>query len=143
MKNKTQMMIDPPSGWRYGFPKPYDENKDGDLRAFLKSNGYPEKNIDFALENCRMFYEKIEAIKTMKTKNKSIDPNYLKVGKFKKKSVYDTQVDMGDRMRDFFLGLGRRVITEDEFINIGFNYALIKGLGEAKKVKSKKSGDKR
>jgi hypothetical protein len=63
------------------------------------------------------------------------DPYYLKVGKFKKKNVFDTQVDMGDRMREFFLGLGRQIITEDEFINIGFNYALIKGLGE---VKSKK-----
>ena len=71
-------------------------------------------------------------------KNKTIsknDPYHLKVGKFKKKNVFDTQVDMGDRMREFFLGLGRRVITENEFINIGFNYALIKGLGE---VKSKK-----
>ena len=62
----------------------------------------------------------------------------LKVGKFVKKSVYDVKVDMEDRMRDFFLGLGRRVITEDEFINIGFNYALIKGLGEAKNAKSKR-----
>jgi hypothetical protein len=138
MKNKTQMMIDPPSGWRYGFPKPYDENKDGDLRAFLKSNGYPEKNIDFALENCRMFYEEIEAIKTMKTKNKSIDPNYLKVGKFKKKAVYDAKVDMSDQMENTFESLGREHITKEQYINIGFNYALIKGLGEAKKVKSKK-----
>ena len=72
-----------------------------------------------------------------KTPSKN-DPYHLKVGKFKKKNVFDTQVDMGDRMREFFLGLGRRVITENEFINIGFNYALIKGLGEAKKVKSKK-----
>ena len=74
-------------------------------------------------------------------KNKTIsknDPYHLKVGKFKKKNVFDTQVDMGDRMREFFLGLGRQIITEDEFINIGFNYALIKGLGEAKKIKSKK-----
>ena len=142
MKNKTQMMIDPPSGWRYGFPKPYDENKDGDLRAFLKSNGYPEKNIDFALENCRMFYEEIEAIKTMKTKNKSIDPNYLKVGKFKKKAVYDAKVDMSDQMENTFESLGREHITKEQYINIGFNYALIKGLGEAKKVKNKKNGDK-
>ena len=74
----------------------------------------------------------------MKTKNKSIDPYHLKVGKFKKKNVFDTQVDMGDRMRDFFLVLGRRVITEDEFINMGFNYALIKGLGEAKTSNKKK-----
>jgi hypothetical protein len=79
-------------------------------------------------------------------KNKTIsknDPYHLKVGKFKKKNVFDTQVDMGDRMREFFLGLGRQIITEDEFINIGFNYALIKGLGEAKEDQSKKSGDKR
>jgi hypothetical protein len=135
MKNKTQMMIDPPSGWRYGFPKPYNENKDGDLRAFLKSNGYPEKNIDFALENCRMFYEEIEAIKTMKTKNKSIDPNYLKIGKFKKKAVYDAKVDMSDQMENTFESLGREHITKEQYINIGFNYALIKGLGE---IKSKK-----
>jgi len=135
MKNKTQLMIDPPSGWKYGFPKPYDEKKDGHLKTFLKKNGYPTKDIDFALENCRMFYEEIEV---MKTKNKSTDPYHLKVGKFKKKNVFDTQVDMGDRMKDFFLGLGRRVITEDEFINIGYNYAVIKGLVEAKKVKSKK-----
>ena len=74
----------------------------------------------------------------MKTKNKSIDPYHLKVGKFKKKNVFDTQVDMGDCMREFFLGLGRKIITEDEFINIGFNYALIKGLGEAKKSNKKK-----
>jgi len=74
-------------------------------------------------------------------KNKTLskkDPYYLKVGNFKKKNVFDTQVDMGDRMREFFLGLGRKIITEDEFINIGFNYALIKGLDEAKKVKGKK-----
>ena len=77
-------------------------------------------------------------IKTMKTKNKSIDPYHLKVGKFKKKNVYDAKVDMCDQMKNLFLDLGRQVITEDEFINIGFNYALIKGLGEAKKVKSKK-----
>ena len=54
MKNKTQM-IDPPSGWLYGFPKPYDKKKDGDLKDFFKKNGYPEKDINFALENCRMW----------------------------------------------------------------------------------------
>ena len=139
MKNKTQMMIDPPSGWRYGFPKAYDENKDGDLRAFLKSNGYPEKNIDFALENCRMFYEEIEAIKTMKTKNKSIDPNYLKIGKFKKKSVYDAKVDMSDQMENTFESLGREHITKEQYINIGFNYAVAKGIEYTKVLVNKKN----
>jgi len=66
------------------------------------------------------------------------DPNYLKVGKFKKKNVYDAKVDMGDQMEKYFLDLGKQVITDEQFINIGFNYALIKGLELAKTIKSKK-----
>jgi hypothetical protein len=72
----------------------------------------------------------------MKAKIK--DPNYLKVGKFKKKNVYDAKVDMGDQMEKYFLDLGKQVITDDQFINIGFNYALIKGLELSKTIKSKK-----
>ena len=72
----------------------------------------------------------------MKAKTK--DPNYLKVGKFKKKNVYDAKVDMGDQMEKYFLGLGKQVITDEQFINIGFNYALIKGLELSKTIKSKK-----
>jgi len=74
-------------------------------------------------------------------KNKTLsknDPYYLKVGKFKKKAVYDAKVDMSDQMENTFESLGREHITKEQYINIGFNYALIKGLGEAKKVKSKK-----
>ena len=52
----------------------------------------------------------------MKTKIK--DPNYLKIGKFKKKNVYDAQVDMGDQMQGYFLDLGKQVITDEQFINI-------------------------
>jgi hypothetical protein len=71
-------------------------------------------------------------------KNKTLsknDPYYLKIGKFKKKSVYDAKVDMSDQMENTFESLGREHITKEQYINIGFNYALIKGLGE---VKSKK-----
>lgn len=72
----------------------------------------------------------------MKAKIK--DPNYLKVGNFKKKNVYDAKVDMGDQMEKYFLDLGKQVITDEQFINIGFNYALIKGLELAKTIKNKK-----
>ena len=74
-------------------------------------------------------------------KNKTLsknDPYYLKVGKFKKKTIYDAKVDMSDQMENTFESLGREHITKEQYINIGFNYALIKGLGEAKKIKSKK-----
>jgi len=74
-------------------------------------------------------------------KNKTLsknDPYYLKIGKFKKKTIYDAKVDMSDQMENTFESLGREHITKEQYINIGFNYALIKGLGEAEKIKSKR-----
>lgn len=44
-----QLIIDPPEGWRYGFPRPvpieYFE-KDFDKTKWLLSVGYPQKLID-------------------------------------------------------------------------------------------------
>ena len=34
--------VDPPSGHRYGFPRLYDQAKDGDMTAWMIANGYPE-----------------------------------------------------------------------------------------------------
>ncbi len=62
------------------------------------------------------------------------DPNYLKIGKFKKKNVYDVDVDMSDHNRNYFLDLGKQVITEDQYVNIGFNYALVRGLELAQEI---------
>ena len=38
-------MIDPPSGWLYGFPKELPEDVK-DTSAWLVENGYPQKEID-------------------------------------------------------------------------------------------------
>jgi hypothetical protein len=38
-------MIDPPSGWRYGFPKKIPEHVDN-TRQWLLDNGYPQHEID-------------------------------------------------------------------------------------------------
>ena len=42
---KTRLMIDPPSGWKYGFPK---ELPTGvvNVNEWLVDNGYPQKEID-------------------------------------------------------------------------------------------------
>lgn len=40
------MMIDPPSGWMYGFPIRYDEEVDGNIVDFLVAHGYPREVID-------------------------------------------------------------------------------------------------
>jgi hypothetical protein len=38
------LWIDPPSGWRYGFPKIW--NGQGNPLEWLVANGYPQKEID-------------------------------------------------------------------------------------------------
>jgi hypothetical protein len=50
-------MVDPPSGWKYGFPMRYESDKDGNLKDFLIKNGYPEEDAKFASENSRFWYE--------------------------------------------------------------------------------------
>jgi hypothetical protein len=37
-------MIDPPSGWKYGFPKEIPEHVD-DTTKWLLENGYPEYEV--------------------------------------------------------------------------------------------------
>ena len=40
------MMCDPPSGWKYGFPKPIPEEVGQDILPWLLSEGYPQEEID-------------------------------------------------------------------------------------------------
>jgi hypothetical protein len=37
-----QLMVDPPSGWLYGFPKVWDKLQHPDMTQWLIDNGYPE-----------------------------------------------------------------------------------------------------
>jgi len=44
-----KLICDPPSGWKYGFPKeiPYEvTEEDGGTRNWLLENGYPQSEID-------------------------------------------------------------------------------------------------
>lgn len=51
------IMIDPPSGWMFGFPKrltiPDEEKENFNMRNWLLENGYPEQLM---LELGDMFY---------------------------------------------------------------------------------------
>lgn len=40
------LIYDPPSGWMYGFPKPYSPRKGESLEQTLIRDGYPEKELD-------------------------------------------------------------------------------------------------
>jgi hypothetical protein len=51
-------IIDPPEGWRYGFPKPVPEGVDRDeflanLAVWLVANGYPQEMVDLFDGNVR------------------------------------------------------------------------------------------
>lgn len=51
--DKKYIMVDPPSGWLYGFPKKMPADKD--VAEFFRENGYPEKDIDFACKYYRVW----------------------------------------------------------------------------------------
>lgn len=56
--DKRPVLIDPPSGWKYGFPKvawPIPEDTD----KWLTENGYPQQEIDSLGEN---FYVQITPV---------------------------------------------------------------------------------
>ena len=45
MSNMKVHYIDPPSGWKYGFPKVLPEGVDNTIQ-WLLDNGYPQREID-------------------------------------------------------------------------------------------------
>lgn len=47
-------MIDPPTGWLYGFPKVYNPEEGENLTDFLIRHHYPEKDVYFALKYMRV-----------------------------------------------------------------------------------------
>jgi hypothetical protein len=44
--NKPNLLYDPPSGWVYGFPKPYRPLPGETLEQTLLRDGYPQREID-------------------------------------------------------------------------------------------------
>ena len=64
MKKKTKKvrMIDPPSGWKYGFPEALPEDVT-DTRKWLVENGYPQTEIDYLGDSfyCRHWMEELGA----------------------------------------------------------------------------------
>jgi hypothetical protein len=56
------LMIDPPEGWKFGFPKPVPEvfhtlGDDFDLKRWLVNEGYPQELTTWRWFRCR-FWEK-------------------------------------------------------------------------------------
>lgn len=43
---KSVRWADPPSGWKYGFPKKVPKDIAGDILNWIKEEGYPQSEID-------------------------------------------------------------------------------------------------
>lgn len=52
------LMCDPPSGWKYGFPKPISKHNLGgeEFTGWLREHDYPEADLELAFKHSR-FYE--------------------------------------------------------------------------------------
>jgi hypothetical protein len=55
------LMIDPPEGWKYGFPKkvPFTVTEEKTINEWLIEVGYPKERIEYygMYFYCRMWYE--------------------------------------------------------------------------------------
>jgi hypothetical protein len=61
MSDNKILVIDPPSGWKYGFPKPIPEPVLRDLsemRKWLVQQGYPAKDVELAIKYSRYWETK-------------------------------------------------------------------------------------
>lgn len=55
---KRKKIIDPPSGWRYGFPAELPEGKS--YMELLLEHNYPQSMFDLAFRNSRVWYEEVD-----------------------------------------------------------------------------------
>ncbi len=66
------MIIDPPGGWKYGFPKPIPDEviDEGKTIEWLVENGYPKSEIDSYGDHfyCRYWSASLEKDKIEKIK---------------------------------------------------------------------------
>ena len=55
---KYKIIVDPPGGWKYGFPAELPKGKS--YEDLLKEHGYPKEDIEFAMQYSRQWYEDID-----------------------------------------------------------------------------------
>lgn len=59
------VFYDPPSGWKYGFPKPYRPLKGEKLRDTLLRDGYPQREIDWGGDQHVRFIGDLEELQAI------------------------------------------------------------------------------
>ena len=55
------MVVDPPSGWQYGFPRELDLKEGEEFDQWLIDHGYPKRLIDEGMsKHCRYWCEEVD-----------------------------------------------------------------------------------
>jgi hypothetical protein len=57
LKEVLMTIYDPPSGWRYGFPRPYLPEPGESLEDTLRRDRYPEKEIEAGMAKWVRFWK--------------------------------------------------------------------------------------
>ena len=117
-------IIDPPSGWKYGFPKPMPEDRKNDVLVWLVEQGYPQSEIDGLGEiftNCCRYWEEEEQITqvSLKEEAKQRAANYMSL----KGALEPKDVILGDKtalVEDWFPKQERKY-SEEDMINFAFD----------------------
>jgi hypothetical protein len=55
-------IYDPPTGWRYGFPKQYRPREGEQLKDTLIRDGYPPEHAEWAAKYCRMWHKEVDPL---------------------------------------------------------------------------------
>jgi hypothetical protein len=70
---------DPPSGWAYGFPKAWPvglETTQANIRAQLKADGYPARDLDFAVKHTRFLGREMTYEEWLQAVNAQVEKHY-------------------------------------------------------------------
>jgi hypothetical protein len=76
--------------------------------------------------------------------NITVNVDTIHVGPFKPIKYYEAEIEAPDKWLQTFRDIGRKVITEDQYMNIGINHVITKAvdgefeLDSVKKTKKKK-----
>ena len=74
------LLYDPPSGWRYGFPKPYRPLEGETLEDTLLRDGYPQREIDNGgAKYCRFMGDRAELDAMAQRHAEGVNDNFSKV----------------------------------------------------------------
>ena len=65
---KKVVVIDPPSGWMYGFPRIYNPEPDETIEAWLLRHGYPQHQIDQGMHKHCRYWDFVPDTKVVRSK---------------------------------------------------------------------------